>query len=597
MIDLQSIKNPDFLKNLSLKELENLAELIRQFIIDSVSKTGGHLSSSLGTVELIIALYYVFNAPFDKLIFDVGHQAYTHKILTGRANDFSTLRKDDGLSGFLSMRESIYDVYEAGHSSTSISAASGFIKAREKGEKIGEVVSIIGDASIQNGLALEAINYLGDHEKQKSIIILNDNNMSISKNVGRISRFFNKIRIKKSYNRFSKIIPMRIRHSLKTIVYGENPFSSMGYRYFGPIDGHNIKLLIKYFEFAKNCNEPVFLHIKTIKGKGYSFAEEDKIGKWHGVGPFNKETGEFISNKKDELVKWSEGISNLLLEEAKLNNKIHVITPAMIYGSDLIDFQKELPSQITDCGIAEDHAVIMANALSLAGQIPIVMLYSTFLQRAYDAINHDVCRINQHVVFLIDRSGIIGEDGSTHQGVFDLGLLNALPNIEILMPKDLTDAKILLNYAINIAKGPVAIRYPRGYTNSEIRLNNKSIEKFEIVLPLKEKNIITYGEDVLEFKKYLVELNKNYGLINAQFIKPLDLNFLSKLKNTNLIVYENNMIQGGLASSLLIINSKCDFNINFEIIGIDDQYVKHGNIQNVKNKLGLNIEEIVKRLK
>lgn len=597
MIDLQSIKDPVFLKELSFQELDKLAAQIRQFIIESVSKTGGHLSSSLGTVELIIALYYVFNAPYDKLIFDVGHQAYTHKILTGRAKDFLTLRKDNGLSGFLSMQESIYDVYEAGHSSTSISAASGFIKAREKGEKIGEVVSIIGDASIQNGLALEAINYLGEHEKQKSIIILNDNNMSISRNVGKISKLFNKIRIRKSYNKFSKFIPNRVRNSLKTIVYGENPFSSMGYRYFGPIEGHNIQLLVKYFEYAKSCKEPVFLHIKTLKGKGYSFAEADNIGKWHGVGPFNIDTGEFLSKGNFSTIKWSEGISALLLKEAKQNNKIHVITPAMIYGAGLLNFQKELPSQLTDCGIAEDHAVIMANALSLAGQIPVVMLYSTFLQRAYDAINHDVCRINQHVVFLIDRSGIIGEDGSTHQGLFDLSLLNALPNIEILMPKDLTDAKVLLNYALYTAKGPVAIRYPRGNVDREINLNDKEIEKFEIILSLKEKNIITYGEDVLEFKRYLKKHNKNYGLINAQFIKPLDLKVLAKLKNTKLIVYENNLIQGGLASSLLIENTKSNLNIDFEIIGIDDQYVEHGNIQKIKNKLGLNIEEIVNKLK
>lgn len=597
MIDLQSIKNPDFLKELSFQELEKLAAQIRQFIIDSISKTGGHLSSSLGTVELIIALHYVFNPPFDKLIFDVGHQAYTHKILTGRAKEFFSLRKEGGLSGFLSMQESIYDAYEAGHSSTSISAASGFIKAKEKGAKIGEVVSVIGDASIQNGLALEAINYLGDHEKQKAIIVLNDNNMSISKNVGKISKFFNKIRIKKSYNKFSKLIPVRIRHSLKTIVYGENPFSSMGFRYFGPIDGHNIKLLIKYFEYAKTCNEPVFLHIKTIKGKGYSFAEEDTIGQWHGVGPFNIETGMILSKKNNEYIKWSEGISNLLLEEAKLNKKIHVITPAMIYGSGLINFQKELPSQLTDCGIAEDHAVIMANALSISGQIPVVMLYSTFLQRAYDAINHDVCRINQHVVFLIDRSGIIGEDGSTHQGVFDLSLLNALPNIEILMPKDLESAKKLLNYALYVAKGPVAIRYPRGNVQKDFNLSDKTIEKFEIILPLKDKNIITYGEDILEFKKYLREYNSDYGLINAQFIKPLDLELLKNIKNSKLIVYENNLIHGGLGSSLLIANSKFNLNIDVKIIGIDDQYVEHGNIQTIKDKIGLNIEKIVKKLK
>lgn len=597
MIDLKSIKNPEFLKKLSLKELEELAKDIREFIIDSISKTGGHLSSNLGTIELTIALHYVFNPPYDKLIFDVGHQTYTHKILTGRAQDFSSLRKEHGLSGFLSMEESLYDCFEAGHSSTSISAASGFIKAREKGEAIGEVISIIGDASIQSGLALEAINYLGDQKKEKSIIILNDNNMSISKNVGKISKFFNKIRIRKSYNVFSKIIPSRIRHSLKTIVYGENPFSGMGYRYFGPIDGHNIKLLIKYFEYAKTCKEPIFLHIKTIKGKGYLFAEEDKIGTWHGVGPFNKDTGEFISKDDDLKIKWSEGISSLLLDEAKANKKIHVITPAMIFGSSLVKFQKELPNQLTDCGIAEDHAVIMGSSLSLAGQIPVVMLYSTFLQRGYDAINHDVCRTNQHVVFLIDRSGIVGEDGSTHQGVFDLSLLNALPNIEILMPKDLTDAKRLLNYALYESSGPVAIRYPRGNVSKEVLITNNKLEKLEIILPLKEKNIITYGEDVLEFKKYLLEFNKDYGLINAQFIKPLDKEFLEKLKNTKLIVYENNLIQGGFATSLLLENAKLDLKVNFEIIGIDDKYVNHGNTENIKHELGLNIKEIVEKLK
>ena len=392
MIKLEEITSPEFLKNLSIPELEALAKQIREYILETVSKTGGHLSSNLGVIELTIALHYVFSSPHDKLIFDVGHQGYTHKSLTGRAKDFPRLRQKGGLNGFFKYSESIHDVWEAGHSSTSIAAACGFLEAKASGKDIGEVVAIIGDGAIQNGLALSSLNYLAGKTDQKAIIILNDNEMSISKNVGGLAKLFNSIRIKKSYRILKKITPRFIKHlfdwlkrGLISIAYKDRPLTlGAEYKYFGPIDGHDLKALIKYLTFARNTNRSVFLHIKTIKGKGYRLAEEDTLGTWHGVGPFDIPSGKSLKELKPGYITWSIGISELLLKKAKENAQIKVISSATICGSELNQFVSQLPNQIIDVGIGEENAVVMAASMAKEGIIPIIPIYATFLQRACD---------------------------------------------------------------------------------------------------------------------------------------------------------------------------------------------------------------------
>lgn len=592
MNSLLEIKDPKFLKDLSIKELEELAQKIRTYIIETVSKTGGHLASSLGTVELVIALHYIFDLPYDRLVFDIGHQAYTHKILTGRAIDFKNLRKKNGISGFLSYDESKYDVFEAGHSSTSLSALAGFLKAKELGKDIGEVIALIGDASLQNGLSFEALNYLGGLKNQKSIIILNDNKMSISKNVGRLSKSFRKLRIKKSYISFKKVIPQGLRRMFRALAYGDNVFSAFGFKYYGPIDGHDFKQLFKYLEQAKKSKESIVIHVRTIKGKGYKQAEQDQIGMWHSVAPFNLETGNAL---QEEKLSWSKAIANLIEQEALNNDKIHIIAPAMIYSGGFSEFERKYPSKITDVGIAELHATVMASSMAKEGLIPIIPIYSTFLQRAYDGINHDLARPNLKAILLVDHAGLISNDGSTHQGIFDLSLLNSLPNMTIMMPKDLSEAKALLKIAINDVKGPVAFRFPKG--SVEERLEDEELEfgKYKIELPLTKHNVVSYGENVNLLKNEILKQNKKIGLINALFIKPLDYELLRSLKNTVLYVYEEAVEVGSLNSSLHLFNSKEDLEIKIHTIGID-KFLDVGTKEELLDDALMNIEEFIKKI-
>lgn len=605
MIKLENISDPKFIKALSIEELEELANQIRKFIIENVSVTGGHLSSNLGTVELIIALHYVFNSPYDKFIFDVGHQAYTHKILTGRAKDFKTLRSYKGLSGFLKESESVHDVWEAGHSSTSISAASGFLEAKSSGADIGEVISIIGDGSIQNGLAFSAINYLGTKTNQKSIIILNDNNMSISPNVGVLGKTFDKIRLKKSYSLLRKITPKFIKRllykekgALSYYLHGNALLTSFGFRYFGPINGHNIKELIRFFQYAKQTKESIIIHVKTKKGMGYKYAEEDNTGFWHGVGPFNIENGKVIDSSDANMISWSKAIGNIILEYARENPKIKVITPAMVQGSGLSEFEKELPNQLIDVGIAEEHSVVMASAMAKSGMIPVVSIYSTFMQRAYDQISHDVARIKSKVLFLVDRAGIVGEDGSTHQGIYDIAFLSSIPHIVITMPKDINEAKHLIDYAINNYDGPFVVRYPRGKTKI---IEDEIVEKIEfgkwvVELPIKDKNIITYGPAVNQFKDEIIKSNLNIGLINARFIRPFDIELLRELNNKEIIVYEEVIKSGSLSQAIACKIVEMNLNIKFKSYTVNDDFVNHGKIDLVKKELGLDIKDILKNI-
>lgn len=592
MNSLLEIKDPKFIKDLSIKELEELAFKIREYIIETVSKTGGHLASNLGTVELVIALHYIFNLPYDRLVFDIGHQAYTHKILTGRAKDFKNLRQKDGVSGFLSYDESNYDVFEAGHSSTSLSAVAGFLKAKELGKDIGEVIALIGDASLQNGLAFEALNYLGGLKNQKAIIILNDNKMSISENVGRLSKSFRKLRVKKSYISFKKIIPQGLRRMFRALAYGDNVFSAFGFKYYGPIDGHNFKQLFKYLELAKKSKESIVIHVRTQKGKGYKPAEQDQIGKWHSVAPFNIESGKSVNDKG---LSWSKAIANLVTEEAIKNDKIHIIAPAMIYSGGFSEFQEKYPNRITDVGIAELHASVMASSMAKEGLIPVIPIYSTFLQRAYDGINHDLARPNLHAILLVDHAGIISSDGSTHQGIFDLSLLNSLPNMTIMMPKDLSEAKALLKIAINDLKGPVAFRFPKGSVKDKIEEEELEFGKYRIELPLQKKNVISYGENVNLLKEEILKQKKKIGLINALFIKPLDYELLRNLKDTDLYVYEEAIEVGGLNSSLHLFNSKENLGIKIHTTGID-KFLDVGTKKELLDDALMTREEFIKKI-
>ena len=594
--DIENIESPEFLKQLNIDELEALCQEIRKCIIENVSETGGHLSSNLGAVEAIVAMHYVFDSPKDKFLFDVGHQIYTHKILTGRAKQFKNLRKKDGLSGFACYDESEHDVYETGHSSSTISAACGFLEAKEVDKSIGEVIAFIGDGAIQNGLAFEGLNYLGSQKNQKLILIVNDNEMSISQNVGRLAKSFSKMRIKKGYNGLKKITPMFIRRglsrfvsSIRTFVYGKNLFTAMGYKYFGPIDGHNIKELIEYFKFAKNCDESIILQINTIKGKGYQYSENDKEGKWHGVGKFNVETGEIYSNNQ---ITWSKYISTLLEGKLKENNKIRIISPATLVGTSLSKLKDEYPNEVIDVGINEEHACVMASAMARGGIIPIISIYSTFLQRSYDYLVNDIDRSDTHVVFLIDRAGLVAEDGSTHQGIFDVAMLLPLFYFEIVMPSNDKEAQALLDYGINKCKHPFALRYPKCNleTSDEDIIIDKPVWKIEN--EIKDINVLSYGDNI----NYLKSLkDENVGIINCMFIKPIDEEVLLSLNNTAIIIVEEVSKNSSLFSYILEkINEKnlniivYAFNINeYPKIGsrLELQQDNHLDIESVRNKI------------
>lgn len=532
-----NIKSPQDIKNKNLKELEEIAKEIRLFLIESLSKTGGHLASNLGVVEATIAMHYVFESPYDKIIFDVGHQGYVHKILTGRINEFPTLRKYKGLSGFLKYSESEHDIFEAGHSSTSIPAMCGFLKAKELGEDIGEVIAFIGDASFQNGLSFSGLNFLSSQPLEKGIIILNDNEMSISKNTGGLANIFNKIRIRKSYKVLRKITPKAIRNAIKGFVYGNvSLFNQLGYRYIGPIDGHNIKELIKYMKFAKDSKESVILHIKTIKGKGYEYSEKDKVGKFHGLGPFDITTGEEI-NKDTNYESFGEGVCQVLIDLFKENKTLFGISPAMTYGAGLFELQKMFPQRFIDTGISEEGSCVMASSLSRSGYIPILVSYATFFQRMYDEINHDITRTNSHVIMLSDRAGIVPGDGDTHQGIFDVSMLMPLPNIVICEGRNIDEIAFLLRLAISENK-PFYIRYPKTkILKDEVKSFVYEPYKWFFIKPIKKVNILSYGPVLEEINEITEGLD--VGIINALFIKPFDKELIRKLDNTTLIIYED----------------------------------------------------------
>ncbi len=612
-MDVREIQDSTFVKTLNKKQLEDLADDIRTFLIDSVSKTGGHLSSNLGVVELTIAMHYCFDPLNDKFLFDVGHQSYVHKILTGRAKDFNTLRKFNGLSGFQRREESIYDCFEAGHSSTALSTALGMAVARDIKKEDYYVVPVVGDGALQSGLSLEALNHLGEL-KTRVIIIFNDNNMSISKNVGALSKGFANLRNNSEYISFKGNVKdylsgkkngnlivdaiKKIKESIKDKVIDSGIFEGFDVDYLGPVDGHNISDLIHAFNAAKSKDGPVVVHVVTKKGKGYKFAEEDKFGKWHGVGKFDIATGKMLSSLPLGYKSYSKVVSDHILSMMDKDETIVTITPAMMSGSCLNDIFSKYPSRSYDCGIAEDHALTFASGLALSGLKPFVSVYSSFLQRGYDQMNHDICRMNLPVVIGIDRSGIIGEDGDSHQGIFDISFLRPLPHMIIAQGKDSREIENLLDLGFKTAS-PFAIRYPRGSIEyKEFKKEEISVGKWQKIInnDMNLATIITYGNDVCKIEKDILANDLPYDLVNARFIKPIDEEMLldCALKKKPLFVYTCDILKGGLGDAILETLNKNMVDVPVYILGVDDMYVKHGDVLTVKESLGLDLKSLYK---
>lgn len=613
---LENIDDLEDFKSLPVKDLPRLASEIRKFLIQNVSKTGGHLAPNLGVVELTMALHYVFNSPEDKIIFDVGHQCYVHKILTGRKDKFNTLRTLNGLSGFPKPRESIHDIFGTGHSSTSISSAIGIATANKLSGKNDYTIAVIGDGALTGGLAFEGLNN-ARIDDTNLIVVLNDNQMSISPSIGNLENYLTKLRSNSFYRNTKKVlktfflsIPFIGKYIYKifeitknffkhTIFPNSVLFEQFGFSYLGPIDGHDVKELISILNKAKNAKKPVLVHVLTKKGKGYSPAEKDP-DKFHGIGKFDVETGKPLSTPTSS---YSKTFGDELYRLANYNEKIVAITAAMACGTGLSDFSKRFPSRFYDVGIAEGHAVTFASGLAKGGYIPVFAVYSTFLQRAYDQIIHDVALQNLHVIFAIDRAGIVGSDGETHQGLFDLSFLSHIPNLTIMAPKDGNELKMMLKFAVNM-NGPVAIRYPRGNYIDELISNESSqkieIGKAEILKEGKDLTIIAYGKTVktaLRVSEILREKNISCEIINTRFLKPIDSNTIlhSINKTKKFITIEDNVINGGLASQVkeLIINNP---NVIGKYFAYPDEFIKHGSCDELEKLYGMDAESIANKI-
>jgi len=611
MVNLYEIKDPSFLSDLSVKELEELSKEIRTFLIEKVSKTGGHLSSNLGVVELTIALHKVFESPKDKLIFDVGHQGYVHKILTGRAKDFDTLRQYKGLSGFLKRSESIHDIYEAGHSSTSIAAAAGIEFSKKYNGNSYKVIPIIGDGALTGGMAFEALNFLGGQKDYQPIIILNDNEMSISENIGYLATILNGIRSKTTYRKiktktykllpkFLKKLSSKVERGVKGFFINNTLFDELGYSYYGPINGHNFKELTKYLEIAKKSSKPCVIHVLTQKGKGYKFSENDQLGEWHGVSPFEIQTGQSLSKLKDNMHSWSDIIAEYMINYAKEKKEFVVVIPAMIGGSGFIKYKELYPTRIIDVGIAEQMAVTMSSGFAVSNVDVFTPIYSTFIQRAYDQVNHDVARQNLKVVFGIDRAGIVGADGETHQGVYDIPLLRHIPNIKIAHPRNALEAYKILNYAFKVNTSPFVIRYERGKTEYDfskgVPASIYQLPKWEIMREGNSAVFISFGSMLEQVKLEVDRLELDVCIIDAKFIKPLDEEILKEVSNKNvpIIIYEESALLGGFGSSVLehFVNNKISTK-NVTLMGIKDQFVEQGTKDEILKELNLDLASII----
>lgn len=612
---LSKYKEPEDVKNMSMDELGELSNDIRKFLIEKVSRTGGHLASNLGVVELTISLFNVFDFERDRIVWDVGHQAYVHKILTGRGEKFDTLRQFGGISGFPKRCESPYDCFETGHSSTSISAALGMARARDlKGEK-NEVVAVIGDGALTGGMALEALNDVG-YRKTKLIVILNDNQMSISNNVGGVSRYLSNIRIDPAYNKFKEDLDnalnkiptigkgmansiKKIKGGIKQMVVPGMFFEDIGVKYLGPIDGHNIKELSRVMKLAKNLKEPVLIHVLTKKGKGYEFAEENP-GKFHGIGPFDSDSGEVAGSS---TVSYSSAFGNEIVSIAKEDPSIVAITAAMKDGTGLKKFAEEFPKRFFDVGIAEQHAVTMAAGMASQGLKPVFAVYSTFLQRGYDQVLHDVCIQKLPVILALDRAGIVGSDGETHQGVFDLSYLSQMPNMTIMCPKCVQEMGPMLRWAAK-ANAPVAIRYPRGGDSSKVELHPRkefTLGKWEMIHKGGKTAIVATGKMVATavlVQEKLVKSGMDVTVVNASFVKPIDHEMLKEMihEGFSFVTLEDNMLHGGFGSLVLEYVNSVKSNVKVLNLGFRDEFIPHGSTDILYKLHGLDVDGVIKSM-
>ena len=606
---LEKINSPEDVKKLTLKEKQELAKEIRKYVVEVVSENGGHLASNLGVVELTIALHSIFSVPDDKIIWDVGHQSYVHKIITGRREQLKNIRKLNGIAGFPKTKENEADCFNTGHSSTSISAVVGMARARNLQGKNNSVIAVIGDGALTGGMALEALNDAG-FSQSKMTVILNDNEMSISQNVGGLNNFLGKLRTKKLYTRTNNLIKkqitsipvigkstvkviQKIKRAIKQLVIQRMFFEDIGFTYLGPVDGHNIEQLESILTMSKQVNGPVLIHVLTTKGKGYEIAEKNP-DKFHATSPFNIKTGE---PKKSKGKDYSKVFGDKLVELAKENEKIVAITASMKDGTGLTKFSQEFPYRFFDIGIAEQHAITMAAGMAKEGMIPVVPIYSSFYQRAYDQVIHDVALQNLPVIMCVDRAGVVGADGETHQGTLDMAFFRLVPNLTVMAPKDFKELEEMLEFAVSLKK-PVVIRYPRGGEDSNI--------KFETNIPIKEgeAEIIQKGDDItiiaigkmvtkaMKMANELQKEGKSVEVINARFLKPLDEETIktSIEKTKNVITIEDGTKVNGLATALkeLVVDNNLQ-DIKVTTYAYPDEFIPHGKVEEIE-KIKLNIE-------
>lgn len=612
---LEKIQKPNDIKKIPADQLPALAEEIRKFIIESLSKTGGHLASNLGVVELTIAMHRVFDLPKDKLIWDVGHQSYTHKILTGRKDGFETLRREGGISGFPKRSESDCDVFDTGHSSTSISAGVGYVRARELKKENYSVVSIIGDGALTGGMAYEALNNAASL-KSNFIIVLNDNEMSITENVGGMSSYLSGLRtasaytdfkmdVTKALNRIPGIGPgmvdamRKTKSSIKQIIIPGMLFEDMGLTYLGPVDGHNIPQLIKTFQEAKRFEGPILVHVLTQKGRGYEPAMRHPA-RFHGAGPFDVKTGLPVGKSNPT---YTDVFSTVMRKMGDRRKDVAAVTAAMMTGVGLKRFSNMFPDRCFDVGIAEEHAVTFAAALSLGGITPVVAIYSSFLQRAYDQIMHDVCMQNLHVVFAIDRAGLVGYDGETHHGIFDLSYLGSMPNMTILAPKNLWELSDMIKFAVDY-DGPIAVRYPRGEAYAGLKEFRAPIclGKSEVIHEGSRVALLAVGSMVKmaeEVQKQLKErMDMDAALVNARFVKPIDEELLRSFADTYelVVTLEENVKDGGFGERVLAFAEEEDLPFGVEIIALPDRFIPHGSVSYQMKQVGFTPEDICGRI-
>lgn len=609
---LENINSPEDLKKLSILEEQKLAEEIREYILEIVSENGGHLASNLGVVELTLALHNVFNFRKDKIVWDVGHQTYVHKILTGRREALKSLRTLNGIAGFPKTNESPYDFFNTGHSSTSISAALGMARARDlKGENYS-VLAVIGDGAMTGGMALEALNDVG-YSKTKMTIILNDNEMSISPNIGGLNMLLSKLRTKKMYTRSNVIMKKRIneipvigkpivkivqtfKRSIKQLIIPKMFFEDIGFTYLGPVDGHNLEELQSIFTLSKQIDNPVLIHVLTKKGKGYEIAEKNP-DKFHATGPFDIETGK---SKKEKGKDYSKVFGDKLVELAQKNEKIVAITASMKDGTGLTAFSEKFPKRFFDIGIAEQHALGLAAGMAIDGMIPVVPIYSSFYQRAYDQVIHDIALQNLPVIMCVDRAGVVGADGETHQGTLDMAFFRLVPNLTILAPKDFQELEDMLEFAVNLKK-PVIIRYPRGGENKEPFEKHEKIEegKAEILKEGNDISILTIGKTVakgIKIAKTLQNININAEVINVRFLKPLDVETLKKSieKTKKVVTIEDGTIINGLGTAIkeLVIDNHME-DVEVKAYAYPDKFIQHGSVDELEKIYHLDEDAIV----